>query len=712
MQTMVTRTALSICLLCLGAALAHAQTPTRPADADTATAPIPLEPIEVDVTRSLRPFMRVPAAISRVDAERIGGARRALTLDEALAGVPGVVVSDRNTFALDSRVAIRGFGARSAFGIRGVRILLDGIPLTMPDGQATLTNLDLASADRIEVLRGLASALYGNAAGGVIAINSQETPAGPFAGEARILIGDAGGDGLGNLWKAQGKVVGHAGPARYSASLSHLELDGFRAHSRARQTHMTGRFRVPMGADGHFGFVLNVADMPLAQNPGSLPLDSALRDPRMAWPANVATAAGKEARQVQAGVSYGRRIGAGTLDVSVHGLGRSMLNPLPYAAITVDRRGGGARAVYRGAGTLLGREAWAAFGVEAELQHDDRLEHDNAGGRPGNDLRKDQVDRVASIGPFAQAHLALGKTVELMLGARYDVVHFETHDHLRADGDASGERTLSAFSPVVGLTYSPNERISVYGTLATAFQTPTTTELINAPPAAGEPCCPGGFNNDLEPQRAIGYEVGVKGSLADRVRYELAAYTMAVDGELVPFQVPGVEGRDFYRNAGHSTHRGLELGVGIRLSESLGADFAYTLSDFRFVDDGIEGRFDGNRLPGVPRHRLVARTTYSAPFGLSLDLQAAHNGEYFVDDANTAVNDAHTITDLYLSYDGAAAPLRARPFIGVRNLFDRRYNASIVANAAGSRYYEPGAPRSLHLGVALPLGASADRPGG
>lgn len=683
-----------------------AQEPPRTEAPDT-TAPIRLEAIEVNITRGPLSLERTPAATSRVDARRLLSAGRGLTLDEALATVPGVVISDRNTFALDSRVSIRGFGARSAFGIRGVRILLDGIPLTMPDGQATLTNLDLGAAERIEVLRGPASALYGNAAGGVIAIESRQAPDAPLAAEARVMLGTEGRGGLGSFHKTQGRIAGELGAGHYIASLSHFELEGFREHARARQTHFTGRYRAPVGARGSLAVVLNAAEMPLAQNPGSLPLDDARQDPSRAWPGNVNTRAGKEARQFQAGLSYAHDFARGRIDASVYGLGREMLNPLPYAVIGVDRTGGGVRSVFRGVGTLFGREAGLALGFDAEFQSDGRLEHNNVGGRPGDGLRKAQRDRVVSGGPFAQGHIALHERIELTLGGRFDLVRFDTRDRFLEDGDDSGDRALRAFSPMAGLAFEPADGHRLYLTASTAFQTPTTTELINAPPAAGEGCCPGGFNNDLEPQRAVGYEVGARGRLGDRIRYEAAAFTMDVTGELVPFQVPGIDGRDFYRNAGRSSHKGVELGLAWS-GEALDVDIAYAYSRFVVVEDGLDGRFDGLDLPGVPRHRLAANASYRTPFGLRFDVRTSYQGRVWADDANEASSRAYTLTDLHLHYERRLGPMGVQPFVGVRNVFDRAHMASVAVNAAGGRYYEPGSPRSLHIGLAVPMGAWAE----
>src|SRR5690606_14430628 len=241
--------------------------------------------LRVPVTRSLISAELAPVALSVIRRHEIQDARATVGLDEALASVPGLIVNNRQSFSLGSRIVIRGFGARAAFGVRGMRVLVDGIPLTMPDGQTNLTNLDLGSAGAIHVLRGPASALFGNAAGGVIAIETEPAP-GPRSAEARITIGDQGRDELTRLVKAQAKVAETVGAVDYLASVSRQHADGYRDHGRTRMTLVNARAGVHTGPKTRLGFVLNVVDMPVAENPGALPRDSAAATPTMAWPRN------------------------------------------------------------------------------------------------------------------------------------------------------------------------------------------------------------------------------------------------------------------------------------------------------------------------------------------------------------------------------------------------------------------------------------------
>ncbi|MGH7504762.1 MAG: TonB-dependent receptor plug domain-containing protein, partial [Longimicrobiales bacterium] len=248
-----------------------------PTGRDTLPAVVPLDSLEVTVTRRTVPVDRVPAAVSTVDRETIQRGQPTVTIDEALSAVPGVFVSNRYNFALGPKISVRGLGARASFGVRGVRVIADGIPLTMPDGQTNLNNLDLGSAGRIEVIRGPASALYGNAAGGVIAVTTEAPPEVPFAAEARLVAGNLGRGvhAPARLTKLQAKVGGTSGNAGYMVSVSRLETDGYRDFSAARQTLINAKAEFALDPRTSLTAVVNALDAPLAESPGSLPADSA-----------------------------------------------------------------------------------------------------------------------------------------------------------------------------------------------------------------------------------------------------------------------------------------------------------------------------------------------------------------------------------------------------------------------------------------------------
>jgi iron complex outermembrane receptor protein len=701
------RCRITLLLIAASAAPLASQNPPR----DTLRA-IPLDTVRVTITRSALTADRTPAAVSALGRGDVQGTRLGIGLDESLAVVPGVSVNNRYNFALGPRIAIRGFGSRTAFGVRGIRVIADGIPLTMPDGQTNLNNLDLGSAGVVEILRGPASALWGNAAGGVVLVRSEAAPA-QFATEARAIVGDMGhgSDDLTNLRKFQLKLGGTQGPLQFLANASNLDVGGYRSHAQGRVRLLNTKARWALDDLSALTAVFSAADFPIAQNPGSLPIDSARRKPQMAWPANVRTQSGEATRQLQAGLSYERSIGSGQLDIAVHGLDRSLENPLPFAYIQLDRRAGGVRAAYAGSALHGPHVIRFTAGTDFEAQSDERREFDNANGSPGTSRRRDQTDGVTALGPFAQASVDFSQHFATTAGVRYDRVRFSTTDKFLGDGtNDSGERNLSASSWFAGLTLSPASRFTGYANVATTFQTPTTTEIINTPPAAGQPCCPAGFNTALEPQRATSFEAGARARLHARVALEASAYTMDVRNALVPFEVSSAPGRTFFRNAAKTRHRGLEFALHAR-SGAHQATAAYTYSHFTFVDDGNSATsFEGNQVPGVAPHHLHVRTRSALPLSLVLELELDHTSSYHPDDANTAPeNPAANIADVRLSFSRRLGSVRAEPFLAIQNLTNETYFSSVVVNAAGGRYYEPAPRRNIYLGLTLATGGWAAR---
>jgi iron complex outermembrane recepter protein len=660
-----------------------------------------LDTVVVTVTRASHDPARTPLALSVVGRDAIQDGRPAVSLDESLAGVPGLVVSNRHNFSLGPRVIMRGMGARAAFGVRGVRVLVDGIPLTMPDGQTNLNNLDLGSAGVIQVLHGPASALYGNAAGGVIAVETEPAPAG-LATETRLIAGDQGRGSLGRFLKAQAKVAQHVGALDYIASVARLEVDGYREHARTRQALFNGRVGFDVSPTTRLSLVISAIDMPVAESPGALPLDRAVEDPTAAWPANVAARAGEATRQGQAGVRLRHGGRHGLLDLAVHGIARSLDNALPFGFIELDRVAGGARASWEQTWPRFPLQPGVVAGLDLEAQRDHRREYANQAGTPVGDARRDQYDRVASVGPFAQVRGGTG-ALHVTAGLRYDAVRFEVEDRRGVDPDRSGGRTLDALSSMIGATYALAP-VTFFANVATSFQTPTTTELINAPPAPGEPCCPAGFNPDLEPQRARSGEVGARIRWRSALHASVAAYRMEVRDALVPFQVPDVDGRDFFRNASRTRHQGVELSATALLSPALDVSAAHTWIDVRFrAAPGTADVNAGNRVPGIPPRRAHLALSWSpGPFRLTAELE--HTARQYTDDANTVEAPAANRVDLRAGSTVRLAGAELAPFLALNNVLDDRHFGSVSVNAAGARFFEPAPGRTIHVGTSVRTG--------
>lgn len=403
-------------------------------------------------------------------------------------------------------------------------------------------------------------------------------------------------------------------------------------------------------------------------------------------------AAGKSSTQGQLAATLQTEVRGGAFTATAYGVARGLENPLPFAVITVDRLAGGTRVAFeREAGPLR----WA-LGADAAVQRDDRTNRPNVGGQPGEERTLDQLETVTQAAVFGRLRLDLGA---LGLGGaavegtlRGDRLRFDADDRLLADGDQSGARTLGAWSPQLGLTYRTGPAL-LFASFATAFETPTTTELVNRPEGGG------GFNPDLDPQRTVGVEVGARG-VAGRVRYDVAAYAMAVRDGLVPSE--GEDGRTYYANRARSAHRGVEALAEWRLSSGVMATAAYTWSRLRF-GDGNEPDVEGNALPGVPEHRAAARLRLQhAGFLVGPEIVAMSG--VFADDANTVRTDAALVVDLALGHVGiTAGRAEVVPFVRISNVLDAEYVGSVILNAQGGRYLEPAAGRSVRAGVEVRL---------
>lgn len=662
--------------------------------------------IAVTVTRAERITARVPYAVALLDAGAFQEGERGASLADALWRIPGMFAQDRRNFALGDRITVRGAGARAQFGVRGIRVLLDGIPLTLPDGQTTLENLDMASLGRLEVIRGPAAALYGNAAAGVLSFRTLPPADRPLRVEPRAVVGSDG-------WQeARLQASGRSGRLEYVAAGSRLVTDGFREHADAEILRGTAVVARPLDGGGEVRGLVNLYRAPFSRNPGSLSLEDALERPRMAREAQVAQGTGKETNQAQAGLSLERPLGEGAgFRATTWGVRREVWNPIPGNIIDLSRWSGGVRGEIWGetrAGALPFR--WAV-GLDVEGQWDDRVERENQGVPEGGDRTTegerllDQEERVLSLGPFVQLELDLDRAWTITVASRMDLFRFQADDRLQIPRDHSGKRSFQRLSPMAGITWTASPGLHLFGNVTTAFQTPTTSELSNRPDGSG------GFHPELDPEHTVGFEAGARGALADpRLGWTVSAFRATVADALIPFEGP--TGEIFFRNAGEVVRRGVEASATWLPAPSLRADLAYTLHHARFTAfETAAGDFAGNQEPGVPDHAVAVSLLHRAPFGLISEARFRWVDAYPVNDANNAHNLSHRVVDLRFSLNREMGRVGFRPFLGIDNLFDERYNGSVIPNAFGGRYYEPAPGIQLYGGFGLALPGAPRRDG-
>jgi iron complex outermembrane receptor protein len=687
-----------------------------------------LKPIIVTATRSERPILWVPYAIDVIKKQEIQRAEVGLSLDEALRTIPGVLVNNRYNLAQGDRISIRGIGSRAPFGVRGVKIILDGIPLTMPDGQAKLDNLDFGSAGNIEILRGPSSSLYGNAAGGVINIQTQSAMPVPFLVQPRCIVGADG------FRKWQGKFSGSFGKHSYLLNLNKLQLDGFREHSSASFTsaNVVGRHEI----SNHIRLttVFNYFDAPYLLNPSSLTKVDAEMSPAETRFFVKQQGAGGRKRQGQGGITFKYNDGkANQFEATFYGLSRSVLNTIPGRIIELDRISGGMRAVFSKRFRVNGWPFRWTTGTDFEVQNDSKLEFENLGipkeqvdSVDANDifdlleygpLQLDQDEKVFGLGPFTELEFTLKPKWVLTFGQRYDFYKFEAIDHYMEDGsDDSGTRTMDRFSPFVGLAYRLQDFIKLYSNYSTAFQTPTTVELNNRPTAEG------GFNPSLKPEIMRSFEFGIRGWSERRFDYDVSLYILTIEDMLISYQIQDHLSEEvFFRNAGKTQNKGAEIKLNWIPVNGVRTSFAYSLFDFTFKDFEVETSVDdtihlvqlaGNDVPGIPPQRIFAGITYQHAIGAYSEVNLQWVDKYFANDFNGPhpesnktvddfVNDAYLVVDMRLGSQHKFDKIGVEFFLGVNNAFDKHYNSSIIPNAFGDRFFEPAPGRSWFIGISL-----------
>ncbi|SES76409.1 iron complex outermembrane recepter protein [Nitrosomonas marina] len=653
---------------------------------------IMLEPVNVTATRSERSNQEIPHAISQFDRYPQQQFQPGVTIDEFARSTPGVFFQNQNNFAQDLRISIRGFGARSAFGVRGIQMYVDGIPQTLPDGQTQLDSIDPSLIDRMEIVRGPMASLYGNASGGLISISTRKAPQERFMASPRQVFGQYG------LFKSELFAGGSYDQFDYTLFGSHLQQNGWRDHSNVQNYFSQARMNFKVGNDSDLMLIFRKFYSPESKDPGGLTREQARNDPGRASSRNIQFNAGEEVNQEQMGIRFRKRPTANQeLSVTAHMLHRDFQNRLPFfdgGQVRFDRLVGGVAVQYRHDHRLFDRPNRLIIGLDYGIQNDDRQRFDNNDGKRGA-LTLNQIERVQNVGPFLRNEWRMHDKLDLVIGGRWDWLHFQAKDAYLSDGDQSGDKTFSQGSGTAGLVYHLNQQHQIYTNIATIFETPTSTELINNPTGRG------GFNTGLKPQTSLSQELGVRG-LIKEFQYESALFYIYSWDEILPFELPEAPGRAFFRNAGESSRLGVETRMATPEWHGLRGEASYSYSDFRFEKYTIDNaNLKNNVFPGIPEHRWEGLLRYAHPFGFYGQFHVQHVGTFFVDDSNSITNNAYTLGQLLFGWEKRFSWLEGGIFAGINNLFDERYNANTRINAAFGRYFEPGAPINIFGGIRI-----------
>ena len=653
-----------------------------------------LNPVTVSTTRISQIDLKSPLSVTSINKTDLQKGQALLTADEGLQFVPGVFILNNTNFAQDLRVSIRGFGARAAFGIRGIKLLVDGLPETTPDGQAQVDNLDLGLMEKLEVIRGPASGLYGNASGGVINYTT-ESPTEAFTIESNIAFGSF------NFQKYQLKIGQDLGRFSYILNGNRTSTDGYRQNSGMESNLINGKLQYDLSTNTDLKLIFNYMDSPKADDPGGINLEQATNNPESARDANLNFNSGEEIQQGKIGLVLNSRLSDNqSIGANAFYIFRNFSNFLPFqgsGSVAFDRSFFGFGAHHNLSKDLGTVKVNFQTGFDFGSQRDDRTRFNNLNGVRG-ELRLDQEEIFQSFGIFHLQEWIINPSLLITAGLRYDANLLEIEDLFLSDGDDAGDQTLNSLNPSVGVNFKITDSINGFGNVSTSFETPTLAELSNNPDGSG------GFNDNLDPQKAINYEIGVKGNVTNKFKYELALFHIDLTNEFIPFELEAFPGRTFYRNAGSSNRNGIELSGQLQVAKGLNAVLNYTYSDFTFDEFNLDGEsLDGNQTPGIPEHNGLFGFNYLNSNGLFISSQLRFIGALFADNGNETKVDSYALLNFRASYDFDIPKATISPFFGINNVTDTNYNANIRINAFGRRYYEPAPGVNFYAGLNFKL---------
>lgn len=652
-----------------------------------------------------------PAAVSVVNGDEMRQAAPRVNLSESLGAVPGLQVQNRQNYAQDLQLSIRGFGSRSTYGVRGLRIYVDGIPATMPDGQGQTSNIDIGSVDTIEVLRGPFSALYGNSSGGVINVTSQ-TGTQPPTVEASSYYGSFGTWHYG--MKATGAVGdgSHAGDVDYTVSTNRFTTHGYRDHSGARKNLANARLGVRINDVSKLTLLLNSVDIK-ANDAGGLTADEWRDNPRQS-PRGDQNNTRKNTRQTQAGLRYERQLSAqDDLSVMMYAGERetTQFQSIPRAPQLKPSHAGGVIDLtrhYQGIDTRLTHRGellvpvTLTAGLDYENMSERRKGYENfvmVNGAPQygeqGALRRNERNLMWNVDPYLQTQWQLTDKLSLDAGVRYSSVWFDSNDYYitPGNGDDSGDASYHKWLPAGSLKYALTDAWNVYLSAGRGFETPTINELSYRSDNQS------GLNFGLKPSTNDTVEIGSKTRLGNGL-LTAALFQTNTDNEIVVDSSSG--GRTSYKNAGKTRRQGMELGLDQQFGESWRLKAAWTWLDATYRTNVCDdASCNGNRIPGIARNMGYASFGYQPEQGWYAGSDIRYMSDIMANDENTAKAPSWTVVGLTTGYKWSYGRMDMDLFGRVDNLFDREYVGSVIVNESNGRYYEPAPGRNYGIGLNL-----------
>jgi len=674
------------------------------AQADTPDDSAQLHEVVVTATRlAVDPF-NVPAAISSVSGTRLHEDALGVNIADDVSTVPGLLARNRYNYAQDQQISIRGIGANSTFGIRGIRVYQDGIPATGADGQGQVSQFNLDSASRVEILRGPFSALYGNSSGGVIQIFTADGH-GPLQVRSSVVYGSF------DNFRAGVNALGSVGPLGYNLDFTHFSVEGYREHSSAKNDSFNGKLNYSFNDSNRLALIANVVARPDALDPLGLTPAEYAADPESTDPAAAKYSTRKSLQQQQAGLTYDLDIDTAQSVRLLGYYGHRIIQQflaIPAstqapptssgAVVDLNRDFGGADGRWSWKGLLADRPMTWVVGLSYDRQNELRRGYNNFIGPTlgvQGALRRDENDIVHDLDEYAQGTWDFASLWSLMVGVRRSDVRFDSEDHYitPTNGNDSGGVDYGATTPVAGLVFKPLDWLRLYASYGQGFQTPLESELAYRPD--GGP----GLNFGLLPQRSGNTELGAKVQIDPGVTAEFAAFQALTHNEIVVDTNLG--GRSTYQNSGRTRRQGLELSVDYRIAPDWRTQIAYTYVDAFYSDAYLTCLSapcpvptlrvaPGNRLPGVPRNNAYATVRWGQDPGWHASVNAQYVSKVAVNDVNSVFAPPYAVTGVDGGYGVELRSVALNVFLRINNMLNRRYVGSVIVDDGNSRYFEPG----------------------
>jgi len=679
------------CAVLLAPQLVTAQEPAPaapPARRDT----IPLRAIIVTAPRISVPLAENPAAMKIVGSDVLDAAPRGIAVDEAVFLVPGVKV-DNQANGKRVHMSIRGQGILSEHGIRGTKVLLDGLPLNDPSGfAADLYDVDWPTVEWVQVQRGPEASLYGGgSSAGVLSIQTSDGGSAPAAGMFSSTVGSN------DFWRVTGQLGGNLGDFNYRASYSHLTGNGYRVHTAFHGDNIYAKAHWSPSAAVHLTPILWYTEY-FNQNAEGLNLAQLNTDPRMPNPDALTYNEFMDTRRVMGGVVGEVGLG-GDRSLSFNGFLRrtGYKESVPSNVLHRTLLSPGGTLQYTFSGLTGALRHHLSFGSDVELQNIDDYTHQNMGSAmEGTTLLSDQTMRQAGAGVFALDRIDLGARWGAMVNLRFDWIDYRLDDHLKAGGvDLSGASSFNRVTARVGVTYSPSPSLSLYANVGQGFLPPATEEF------AANPDQIGGFNRNLKAATSTGEEVGARGVLARGLTFDLTAFHMNTDGDFDRYRVTSRPLETFYRNAGSTRRYGVEASAAwAPVAEAL-VQVAYTWSNFKYTNSqSAYGNVYGHWLPNSPDHQLSADAQYTVAGALTVGVSTEMLSKWYVDAGNSTTVDGYALLNARLAYRLRLAGSTAQAMLAVRNIFGTKYVAFTEPDPDGNSY-QPAAVREIFFGIVL-----------